>query len=448
MLGIERSIRRHKVIPFQSFIADLCLPRYFVGASLARIGFGLILLYNYLIHYSQRYYLWSNFGYQTKTASISLYNLDLNLGLFDIIYHLGIVFTLLYIVGFKGRFTSIIHFVLTYSFIEKSLYLSDGGDNLLRIVLFYLLFANVTAHFSIDSHRKKQLIHRNPVVIQFRNLLHNLAVLCCIIQLAILYLTSGLYQVMGENWENGTAVYYIMQVDLFSNPALRNLIIHNDYMIVLATYFSVFIKIAFPFLLFNKKTKYLIVSCVVLLHLGIGIMMGLITFSLVMIVMDLLLLSDNEYFSIVQKSKRLCRKAKVSYLLRIRNQRATASQFLVFYDGSCPLCRESVRKLNVINMNRLVRYVSFRDPSILTRYGIDPSKAEARMLGLNLSNNKMYEGIYTFAQIFKKNRLLIPMWIFLYILGKIGVGQSIYDYIARRRFVVPIGKCDSNCPIR
>lgn len=33
-----------------------------IGASLIRIAFGFIILYNYTIHYSQRYFLWGSNG--------------------------------------------------------------------------------------------------------------------------------------------------------------------------------------------------------------------------------------------------------------------------------------------------------------------------------------------------------------------------------------------------
>ncbi|MCG6197984.1 HTTM domain-containing protein, partial [Anoxybacillus sp. LAT_38] len=63
---------------------------------------------------------------------------------------------------------------------------------------------------------------------------------------------------MGEVWHNGTAVYYILQVDEYSHPFFQNLILQNDFLIVLSTYASVIVKLAFPFLLFNRCTKYLI----------------------------------------------------------------------------------------------------------------------------------------------------------------------------------------------
>lgn len=62
---------------------------------------------------------------------------------------------------------------------------------------------------------------------------------------------------MGEPWQNGTALYYILQVKEFNLPWIGNLITSSDILIVFGTYFTVMLQVAFPFLLFNKITKYI-----------------------------------------------------------------------------------------------------------------------------------------------------------------------------------------------
>ncbi|MDA5108508.1 hypothetical protein O3V59_09055 [Brevibacillus thermoruber] len=223
---------------------------FLIGASLARIGFGLIILYMYLIHYAQRYLLWSDGGLidhdtylaaSMKDHAYSLYMFSPSLVYFDLIYHLGIVVIILYLIGWKGRIVSVLNFIFTISLMDRNVLISDGGDNIMRLVLFYLLFANTTAYFSADADaywRRRPLVE-HTMWYKIKAVLHNFAVLFCIINLCIMYLTSGLYQVMGEVWHNGTAVYYILQVDEYSHPFFQNLILQNDFLIVLSTYASV-----------------------------------------------------------------------------------------------------------------------------------------------------------------------------------------------------------------
>lgn len=265
------------------------------GLSLTRIGLGIIILYNYLIVYFQRHFLFGPNGVVgDENIGYSLYNLMSEQWYFELIYHFGIVFAILFTIGYKGRVVSIINYIFVFSFIRQGFLVSDGGDNLLYLILFYLLFANTTAYFSFDS-MKKNMVNTESLKYKMDNLLTNFAVYACVIQICIVYFISALYQVHGEMWFNGTALYYILQTDIFSNAGLANLIINNEVLIVAFGYGSILIKLAFPFLLFNKTTKYFAIFFVVTFHVGIAVFMGLITFAATMIVVELLLLTDKEY---------------------------------------------------------------------------------------------------------------------------------------------------------
>ncbi|MGR5996113.1 hypothetical protein ACT7C9_32000 [Bacillus cereus] len=183
---------------------------------MARIGFGIIMLFFYCIHYQQRYFLWYAGGALdsgTYTQGMfTIYQFASNPLIFDILFYLGIIVTIVYILGYKGRVTSVLFFVFTYSILQRNGFLQDGGDNLLRVLLIYMLFTQNTAHFSFDSKhfwRKRQTKER---LHQYRisTLVHNFAVFACIIQICILYFTAGSYQTMGDLWNQGTALYYIM----------------------------------------------------------------------------------------------------------------------------------------------------------------------------------------------------------------------------------------------
>lgn len=72
-------------------------------------------------------------------------------------------------------------------------------------------------------------------------------------QVSIVYVTSAIYQIMGETWNNGTALYYISQVKTVAMPFLESLVSQHIYLSVVICYSSVLLKIAFPFLIINKK---------------------------------------------------------------------------------------------------------------------------------------------------------------------------------------------------
>lgn len=296
-----------------------------VGASFIRIAFGFIILYNYAINYFQRYFLWGSNGVigfnatplqDIPLSAFSLYNFSTSTLYFDVIFHTGIFFAILFFIGYKGRVVSIVNFLFVWSLMIRNNLILDGGDNVSRILLLYLLFVNTTAYFSIDAllkskkERDKSPMH-SPTDLSLGNLVHNLGVLACITQVCILYFTSGLHKATGELWQNGTALYYVLQVEEFSHPFFRDLLISNEWLFVSGTYMAVIAQIAFPFLLFNRFTKYIAMAALIGMHLGIAIVMGLISFSFIMIANQLLFLTDKEYAALFARLEKIKSYVKV-----------------------------------------------------------------------------------------------------------------------------------------
>nr|WP_281361244.1 HTTM domain-containing protein [Kroppenstedtia pulmonis] len=284
-----------------------------IGVSLLRICFGLILLYFYLIHYGQRYFLWGPNGmiehkdflkYISINYKLSIFNFSSSVLYFDLIFHLGIVFAILFTIGYKGRIVSVINFIFVWSIFSRNGIILDGGDNIMRIILVYLMFADTTAYFSVDRKLmdKKCIkpVHiRDNIRISFY--IHNMAILACIVQVCMVYITSGFHKAMGELWQEGVAIYYILQVGEYTHPLIENLITNSDAIMVLGSYSTVLVQIAFPFLLFNRITKYIAMAGIITMHIGIAIGMGLVSFSAVMISIQLLMLTDFEYQKIRNK---------------------------------------------------------------------------------------------------------------------------------------------------
>jgi hypothetical protein len=157
--------------------------------------------------------------------------------------------------------------------------INDGGDNIMRLTLIYMIL--------LTSNPQKQHISKLAIW------LNNLGVAAIIVQLMILYETSGFMKAAGEKWQNGTAMYIISNVEWFSLPQLTQLF-SNPYVCTIATYVPMFIMIFFPIAIFSRaKLPWIFVG--ICLHLGIAYMMGLIVFSTVMIGLELFLITDEEY---------------------------------------------------------------------------------------------------------------------------------------------------------
>jgi hypothetical protein len=114
-------------------------------------------------------------------------------------------------------------------------------------------------------------------------------------QICILYGSAGLYKVQGGLWENGTALHYVMNLDLFQPwPSLSHMVDRQQMLVAVVSYLTVLVQVAFPFVLFGRL-KYVFVTILLGMHLGIAILLGLPLFSGAMIVADAVFLPDRFY---------------------------------------------------------------------------------------------------------------------------------------------------------
>lgn len=155
--------------------------------------------------------------------------------------------------------------------------LLDGGDNLLIIVLAYLMAVDCSGRKSRGTARQGAF-SRDGALGRSVTLLHNVALLAIIAQVCVLYLTSAMYKIQGELWQNGTALYYIMRVQDFTLPGVSELLYRDPFVVTAATYGTVLFQLAFPFLLLHRWTRAFALAGAIAMHGGIALLMGLVTF--------------------------------------------------------------------------------------------------------------------------------------------------------------------------
>ncbi|HEX5691992.1 MAG TPA: hypothetical protein VFX76_18385, partial [Roseiflexaceae bacterium] len=198
-----------------------------IGASLFRIVAGLTILYQYLLAYHQRLFLFGPNGVVPfdwfieqlhQTGSFSLYALDRSTIAFDAIFHGGILIAVLWIVGWHTRLMTLLTWICVWSLHQRNPTLWDGGDNLVQIVLIYAVFANLGATYSMDAAKRRPRWLEEGAARQAVIVLHNAAMFAVTVQLCLVYGIAGLYKIQGTLWQNGTALYYILRVGEFSWP--------------------------------------------------------------------------------------------------------------------------------------------------------------------------------------------------------------------------------------
>ena len=299
---------------------------------------------------------------------------------FEIVYVLALLSSALLLIGWRTRTMSVLFMFGVLSLQNRSIFMGDGGDNVIHLMAIYLVFTRCGQVWSLDERRERRageararggwpgpdlvgpalwvvlglalavatltgritsgwlggwltvlwglwavqglwwIVGRRarppgPVwsflpsprrrssgrttgnsgkALEPRilldvvaNLVHNAALFVIMAEACLIYATAGWYKIQGSRWQDGTAVYYPLHLDYFSPwPALTDVLTANGTLVMLVTYGTVIMQVAFPFTLFNRRVKNVLLAVMITEHAVIAVVLGLPFFSLAMIVAD------------------------------------------------------------------------------------------------------------------------------------------------------------------
>ncbi|MFI6207319.1 HTTM domain-containing protein [Streptomyces sp. NPDC051041] len=270
---------------------------------------------------------------------------------FEAVYALAALAAALLLLGWRTRTLSVLFMVGVLSLQNRSVFVGDGGDNVLHLMCVYLVFTRCGQVWSLDARRGRRaararargerVVDRTGPVLWcvlgvalvavtlagrmdgdrfvpallwtvwlgqglwwlagrragsaeprllldvVANIVHNGALLVIMAETCLIYATAGWYKVQGSRWQDGTAVYYPLHLDSFSPwPALAGLLSASGTVVMLVTYGTVVVQVAFPFTLFNRRVKNVLLAVMIIEHAAIAVVLGLPFFSLAMIAAD------------------------------------------------------------------------------------------------------------------------------------------------------------------
>lgn len=300
------------------FVTFLVVPRNTVGIYLTRFILGFTILWIYLVKFNERYMLWGPNNVHNSEASIfplfNIYYYISNYTLFNIVYIVGIITTLLFMLGYKKVFSGPAFFIMTTALYNQNPFILTGGNNILILIVFFLAFMWGDITYKEEQYSSSWTIKRHLI-----GLVHNLMLLASLIQICIMYFFSGMFKFDGEQWIHGTALYYVLRVTEFTLPGVSEIIYSSALLITIGTYTTLIFQIAFPFLIWFKKLKPYMFLLAVMFHALIGIIMGLTWFSVQMIAVDILFFSVNSLEPLNKKQNIIMNKLKIKSIFSRRS---------------------------------------------------------------------------------------------------------------------------------
>ncbi|MCJ1678633.1 HTTM domain-containing protein [Streptomyces sp. APSN-46.1] len=264
---------------------------------------------------------------------------------FETVYAVSVAASVLLMLGWRTRAMSVVFMVGVLSLQNRSVFMGDGGDNVIHLMAIYLVLTRCGQVWSLDARRARAsgpaatsagaagpvlwgvlgavcaygavagrfttgwlvafaagwvvlglwwAVDRfepegegRAVLDVLANLLHNAGMLVIMAEVCLIYATAGWYKIQGSRWQDGTALYYPLKLDYFAPwPGLSGVLVGSGVVVMLLSYGTVAVQVAFPFTLFNRRLKNVLLAVMMLEHAGIAVLLGLPFFSMAMIAAD------------------------------------------------------------------------------------------------------------------------------------------------------------------
>jgi hypothetical protein len=215
---------------------------------------------------------------------------------------MGIMF--LFTIGFCTRVTGVLTWLSILCYIQRSPTSLFGMDTIMNLLVFYLMIGPSGAALSVDRllsrywqnvrARRAGLAIPESFSSPAPSISANFALRLLQLHVCIVYLASGTSKLQGVAWWSGTAVWSTM-ADFEFSPMRYQLYMNALYFLCEHRWlwelfmsgtaiFTLIFEIGFAVFVWNRHLRWLMIISAVMLHLGIAIFMGLVTFSLMMLV--------------------------------------------------------------------------------------------------------------------------------------------------------------------
>ena len=176
-----------------------------------------------------------------------------------IVFALGVLSVAAFTVGFQTRVATVLSWLFLISLHHRNYYVTDGGDDLVRILFFWAMFCDLGSAYSLDARRRgTRAMHAFvPRLLQAH--------------VAVLYLVAALLK-LRLGWLRGEAIYLTLQLDGFVRP-LGTWLLGWPALCKLSTRVIVLMELAFPFFAFapwrRRETRAVAIGLGAFVQLGI-----------------------------------------------------------------------------------------------------------------------------------------------------------------------------------
>jgi predicted DCC family thiol-disulfide oxidoreductase YuxK len=320
-----------------------------------------------------------------------------------------------FMLGWRTSWVKWIVLIGQISYAYRNPMLIYGVDKILASLLFILCLAPIGRALSLDRVRAVRAAKRIDLEAApppYAGPWTGACTRLMQIQMAVIFLWSAVEKLRGDDWWNGDAIWVVFTNDELYSPFLLDVLASQYWLVNVATYLTVLIELAYPFLIWQRPTRPYLLAAAIFLHLQFAILMRMPYFSVVMIM---------GHMSFVRPE----------WLARLGQawKRKMGAMEMV-YDGECGFCVRSMAWFLSFDGLAQIKIRDFRtDPSSV----VSDAQME-KALYLVLPDGRALPGFEAYRYVV----LRVPgLWwqvpfFYVPVLSRL-IGHPVYNWIAANR---------------
>jgi hypothetical protein len=179
--------------------------------------------------------------------------------------------------GLFSRASMVVVYLGLVSFLHRNIYVHHGGEHLMVLAAFWMMFAPIGAALSLDS-----LLSHKKAGFDSQKTCNLWALKAYQFQFALIYWQASWSKLASPSWWDGTAMYYVFRHLEFARFPVP-FVPENMLLLKLATWGSIFAEFIGWTLIWFKETRYAVLLVLLALHVGIEYAMNIPIFEHIMI---------------------------------------------------------------------------------------------------------------------------------------------------------------------
>jgi predicted DCC family thiol-disulfide oxidoreductase YuxK len=347
-----------------------------------------------------------------------------------LVWVLGMTVTAMFAVGLGSRLTAVLAWAFAVSTATRAPVMTFGFDAIITTWAFCLAVTGASGQaVSLDRvisryrEARRQTAKRRAdgrwtcaTGVPTPTISANITLRLFQLYLCLIYLTAGLGKLQAAAWWDGSAVGKLLgnaefrPVDLTWLAGARGV----ETAINLATHLTVAFELGYPIFIWRRAWRPFLLTGAFVLHLGIGLTLGLYEFMFAMLVGNLAFVSGTWLRGVVTSGAQ--------------------PRGRVLYDGACPRCRGSMAALTALDPDHVLEPVDLTVVDVTKEHPSLTKEACMRAMHVVRSDGKVVAGYDAVMTLLR----WLPLTWLPSLVGRVPgmtwLGRRVYNRIAASRF--------------